>query len=75
MSRTTLEIDDDVLAAARVLARERGESLGQVVSELARRGLEPRVAYTEAGGFPVFEVREGAAVMTPDHVRRALDDE
>ena len=75
MSRTTLQIDDDVLAAARVLARERGESLGRVVSELARRGLEPRVAYAEARGFPVFEVREGAAVMTPDDVRRAIDDE
>ena len=37
--RTTLRLDDDVLASARVLARQRGESLGAVISELARRGL------------------------------------
>ncbi len=37
--RTTLRLDDDVLASARVLARQRGESLGVVISELARRGL------------------------------------
>ena len=37
--RTTLSLDADVLAAARVLARQRGESLGAVISELARKGL------------------------------------
>ncbi|HRW19419.1 MAG TPA: antitoxin [Dermatophilaceae bacterium] len=38
--RTTLELDDQVLAAARSLARSRGTSLGAAVSELARRGLQ-----------------------------------
>lgn len=37
--RTTLQLDDDVLAAARVLARQRRVSLGAVISELARRAL------------------------------------
>jgi hypothetical protein len=37
--RTTLRLDDDALASARVLARQRGESLGAEISELARRGL------------------------------------
>ena len=37
--RTTLQLDDDVLAAARVLARQRGTSLGAVISALARQGL------------------------------------
>ncbi|HVS12475.1 MAG TPA: hypothetical protein VMV46_01010 [Thermoanaerobaculia bacterium] len=53
MSRTTLQIDDDVLAAARVLAHEREESLGRVISELARQGLRPEDTYSEEGGFPV----------------------
>jgi hypothetical protein len=74
VSRTTLQIDDDVLAAARTLARERGESIGHVLSELARRGLRPEGSYGEDRGFPVFEVREGATLITPDDVRRALDD-
>ncbi|GAA4888045.1 hypothetical protein GCM10025789_00300 [Tessaracoccus lubricantis] len=37
--RTTLDIDDTVLAAARSLAQARRTSLGEAVSELARRGL------------------------------------
>ncbi len=36
---TTLDIADDVLAAAKELARREGRSAGAVVSELARRGL------------------------------------
>ena len=37
--RTTLQLDDDVLAAARVLARQRHTSLGAVISALARQAL------------------------------------
>ena len=36
--RTTVTIDDDVLAVARALAGQRGCSLGSAISELARRG-------------------------------------
>ena len=36
--RTTLKIDDDVLAAARELAERNGCTLGKAVSELARKG-------------------------------------
>jgi hypothetical protein len=58
--RTTLDIADDVLAAARELARQQGKSLGEVISVLARRALtgadsegavrEPKVVY----GFKPF---------------------
>ena len=37
--RTTIAIDDDVLLAARALARRDGSSIGTVISELARKGL------------------------------------
>lgn len=37
--RTTLSIDDDVLAAARERARRTGRPLGAVISDLARRSL------------------------------------
>lgn len=37
--RTTINLDDDVLLAARGLARRNGTSIGAVVSELARKGL------------------------------------
>ncbi len=38
--RTTLDIDEDVLQAAKELAAMRRTSAGKVLSELARRGLE-----------------------------------
>jgi hypothetical protein len=37
--RTTLNIDDDVLQAARELARREHKTAGRILSELARRGL------------------------------------
>lgn len=37
--RTTLDIDDDLLAAAKELARAEKKTAGQVVSELMRKGL------------------------------------
>ena len=39
--RTTLSIDDDVLAAAKALARKHERSVGEIISELARRPLKP----------------------------------
>lgn len=36
---TTINLDDDVLLAARDLARRNGTTIGAVVSELARKGL------------------------------------
>ena len=37
--RTTLDIDDDLLAAAKELSRQQGRRAGQVVSNLLRRVL------------------------------------
>ena len=39
---TTLKIDDDVLEAARCIAADERASVGEILSRLARRGLEPR---------------------------------
>ena len=53
--RTTLDIDEDVLQAAKEIARREKKTTGQVISTLARRALtaprrrqtprEPRAAY------------------------------
>jgi len=37
--RTTLDIDDDVLSAAKELARSAHKTAGQIISELARKAL------------------------------------
>jgi len=42
--RTTLNLDDDVLQAARDRARREGRSIGLVISELARQALTDRTA-------------------------------
>ena len=37
--RTTLDIDDDVLQAAKDLARRKKKTAGEIISELARQAL------------------------------------
>lgn len=73
--RTTVAIDDDVLDAARKLAAARDQSLGQVVSELMRRGLALRTEYPAGeGGFPTFEVRDDSPPITLEDVKRDEDE-
>jgi hypothetical protein len=72
--RTTLDIADDVVAAARELAVYEHRSLGSVISDLARQGLTP--ARVEADdGLPVIRVPAGTPPITPEMVRRAIDED
>ena len=71
--RTTVTIDDDVLAVARALAAQSGSSLGSALSELARRGFKA-VGTTERDGVPVFHVDDNAPSIDSDHVYGALDE-
>ena len=59
--RTTLALDDDVLDAARALARQRGISLGAVLSGLARAALRASVLVQR-------QQRSGLPVNTPGAV-------
>jgi len=72
--RTTLDIDEDVVAAARELAAAERRSLGSVISDLARRGLTPGQVES-AGDLPVIRVPAGTPPITPEMVRRALDED
>lgn len=72
--RTTLELDDDVVLAARELAAGERRSLGSVISELARRGLTPARIEVD-GELPVIRVPAGTPAITPEMVRRALDED
>ncbi len=73
--RTTLQIDDDVLEAARSLAEAERTHVGTVLSRLARKGLAPGSAGGTDRGFPVFEVPPGARPLTLEKVRQALEDD
>ncbi len=72
--RTTLTLDPDIYQAARSIARERGESMGKVLSTLARAALRPRENTTRADGFPVFDVPPDTPPLTSEMVRDALED-
>lgn len=72
--RTTLDLDPDVMAAARELAATQRRSLGSVISELARRGLTPAKVDSD-GDLPVIRVPAGSAPITAEMVRRALDED
>jgi len=75
--RTTLEIDDDVIQAARNLARLRNVGLGRIVSELARRGLVPESSpqVEVEKGIPVWKHGPGAIPVTNEIVRRLAEEE
>jgi hypothetical protein len=57
--RTTLELDDDLLSAAKQLAQQRGVTLGQLISELARQSLMGTAPQKIRNGVPVFVPRSG----------------
>lgn len=53
--RTTLDLDEDILERARMLARQRGASLGKEVSRLVRKALEEPPACHDGVGVGGFE--------------------
>jgi len=77
--RTTLDIDEDVLLAARAHAARERRSLGAVISDLARESLrrpptpQGRRAGKKGGRFAVLPQRD--EVVTVEHVRGLLDSE
>ena len=72
--RTTIAIDDDVLTAAKAIARQRNQTIGKVVSELARHSLRPPEAGAERNGVLLLPVRQKGIIVTSEIVN-ALRDE
>jgi hypothetical protein len=52
--RTTLELDDDLLTAAKQLAMQQGATVGQVISQLARQALTLKTPAKVRNGVPLF---------------------
>ncbi len=75
--RTTLDLDEDVLRAARVLADQERVSLGKAVSMLVRRALVPEGAplIDRTSGFPVMRLGPSDHVITDELVARYRDDD
>ena len=72
--RTTVDLDVDALAAAKALAEHRGQTAGQVISDLIRKALD--------AGKPKARVRNGVPllasvpgrIVTPQMVEDVLDE-
>lgn len=86
--RTTLDIDEDVLAAAKELARAEGKTMGEVISDLARKGLTAPSGVGFAEGqapfgddtaafpaFPTLPNRTGRVVTTEEIKRLQFETE
>jgi hypothetical protein len=74
--RTTLDIDDDVLLAAKELAAIRKATVGQVISELARQALigPPRTEKPECrNGFRLLPRTD--TIITAEMVEKWLEHE
>lgn len=69
--RTTLDVQDDVLSAAKALAIARRVSVGTALSELARRGIAARTQVSNLNGFPVFQLPPGTPGFGPEEVSAA----
>jgi hypothetical protein len=69
--RTTLAIDDDVLAVAREMAATQGKSVGEVISLLARTALRPSASTRKTrNGIPLLSVGPGSPRVTSELVRQ-----
>jgi hypothetical protein len=76
--RTTLDIDDDVLVAARELAHRQKKTAGRVISELARKALAapataPGREASALHGFRPFPKRGG--IVTNELIDRLREED
>jgi hypothetical protein len=82
--RTTLDIDDDVLFAAKEIASREKKTAGKILSEVFRRGLHAAPSDASKGskqknkpvvknGIPLFPSR--GEIITTEKVQRLMDEE
>lgn len=78
--RTTLNLDEDALIAARNVGQRERVSLGAAVSELIRRGaaatsapIKPQARSALRGRFALLAARD--EVITPQRVRELMERE
>jgi hypothetical protein len=74
--RTTLDLDEDVLQAAKELADTYGITAGKMLSNLARKALTPTGPVPKVrNGVPLLPRRTGQEIMTMKLVNELRDAE
>jgi len=72
--RTTLDIEDDILFAAKEIARQKKLTIGQVVSDLARNSLIRKSPVAHRDGLPLFPIQPDAGAVTLEIVNHLRDE-
>lgn len=75
--RTTLDIDDDVLFAAKDIARRERRTTGEIVSRLARQGLAgagPAAAREPQAIYGLRPLPKGGRIVSNALVNRLRED-
>ena len=76
LMRTTLDLDEDVLQAAKELADVYRVTTGKMVSNLVRKGLTPTGPVPKVrNGVPLLPRRPGQQIMTMKLVNELRDEE
>jgi hypothetical protein len=76
--RTTLDIADDVLQAARERAQREKKTIGEIISELARRALAPREPLAVKEPNAVYGLRPFAprgGIVTNELIEKLREDD
>ncbi len=74
LMRTTLDLEEDVLMAAKEIARRRGVTIGKALSDLARQALTRQDTGGTRGGVPLFPIQPDARVVTLELVNELRDE-
>lgn len=72
--RTTVNLDDDVLVAAKEYAENRSLPLGKAVSELVRRGIASTRPTRLVNGLLVFDLPADSPKVTRETVKRLVSE-
>lgn len=84
LMRTTLQLDDDVLVAARLIARAGKKSLGSVISDLTRKALRATdsrqvdarsVDGGQRSGLPLLPTKAPGVIIDLELVNQLRDEE
>jgi hypothetical protein len=68
-------IEDVVYATAKQIAQNSGRTLGEVISQLARKGLVSEPSFDMKNGISVFRIRNSGAKIPGSRATEILDEE
>ena len=76
--RTTLDIDDDVLMAAKELAKAADKTAGKIISDLVRKSLTATATYPSAESEVFFGIRpfpRRGGIVTNEMINKIREQE